>query len=90
MSIVMISDNSMREIIRSLNFQQNQIFDKIYNWCKSKCKNRNSLKKKKVNPLNVFISGGGGASKWYFINTFFTRALNFYSGTPEKVKRLKY
>ena len=38
MSNLMISDGSMREIIRSINSQQKQIFDEVYNWCKSKCK----------------------------------------------------
>ena len=41
MSNVMISDDSMREIIRFFNCQQSQIFDEVYNWCKSKCKYRN-------------------------------------------------
>ena len=92
MSNVMISDDSMREMIRSLNSQQRQIFDEVCNWCKSKCKYRNSLTKKKFNPLNVFISGGAGVGKLYLINTIFqilTRTFNFYSGTPEKAKVLK-
>ena len=48
--------------------------------------------KKKLNPLNVFISGGAGVGKSYLINTNFqtlTRTFNLYSGTPEKVKVLK-
>ena len=55
-------------------------------------KYQNYLTKKKVNPLNVFISGGAGLGKSYFINTIFqtlTRTFNLYSGTPEKIKVLK-
>ena len=54
MSNVIISDDSMREMIRSINSQQRQIFDEVYNWCKSKCKYRNSLTIKKLT-LSVFL-----------------------------------
>ena len=50
------------------------------------------MTKKKVNPLNVFISGGAGVAKSYLINTIFqtlTRTFSLYSDTPEKVKILK-
>ena len=89
MSNVIISDDSMREMIRSINSQQRQIFDEVYNWCKSKCKYRNSLTNKKVNPLSVFISGAAGVGKLCLINIFFqtlSRTFNLYSGIPEKVK----
>ena len=33
-SNVMISDDPMREMIRSLNSPQRQIFDEVCNWCK--------------------------------------------------------
>ena len=85
----MISDGSMREMIRSKNSQQKQIFDEVYNWSKSKCKYRNSLKKNKVNPLSVFISVEAGAGNSCLINTFFqtlSRTFNLYSGIQEKVK----
>ena len=92
MSNLVVSGDSMREMVRSLNSQQRQIFDDVYNWCKSKCKYQNSLKKKKFNHLNVFISGESGVGKLYLINTLFhtlTRTFNLYSGTPEKVTVLK-
>ena len=92
MSNVMISDDSMTEMIRSLNSQQKEIFDEVFNLYESKCKYRNSLTKKKVNSLNVFISGGAGVGKSYLINTIFqtvTTTFSLYSGTPEKFKVLK-
>ena len=67
MSNKIISDGSMREMIRSLNLLQKKIFDEVYNWCKSKCKNRNSSLSKKVKLLNVFLSGGAGVGKSYLI-----------------------
>ena len=92
MSNGMISDDSIRDMIRSLNSQQRQIFDGVYNWWKSTCKNKNSLTKKKVNCLNVSISEGAGVFKSYLINTIFQtlkRIFNLYSGTPENLKVLK-
>ena len=87
----LISDDSMREMIRSSNSQQGQIFGEVYDWCKSKCKYRISLTKKEVNTLNVFLSGGAGVGKSYLINTIFqtvTTTFNLYSDTPKKVKVL--
>ena len=80
----MISDDSLRKMIISLNPQQRQIFDEVYNWCKRR--------KKKVNTLNVFISGGVDVGKSYLINTIFqtlTTTFNLYFDTPKKVKVLK-
>ena len=89
----MIIDDSMREMIWSLNSQQKQIFDEVYHWCKSKCKDWNSLTKKKVNPLNVFISEWwAGVFKSCLISTFFQslkRISNLYFDTLGNVKVLK-
>ena len=87
----MISDDSMKEMIRSLNSQRRKIFDEVYIWCKSTCKYQSLLTKKKVNPLIVFTSGGVGVGKSYLINTIFhmlTRTFNLYCDTSEKVKVL--
>ena len=52
------------------------------------------MTKKKVSPLNVFISGRAGVRKsylylFYTISQRLRRTYNFYSGTPEKVNVLK-
>lgn len=50
------------------------------------------MTKKKVNPLNIFISGGSSVGKSYLINTIYqtlTRTFNLYSGTQQKVRVLK-
>ena len=87
----MISDDSMKEMIRSLNSQRRKIFDEVYIWCKSTCKYQSLLTKKKVNPLIVFTSRGAGVGKSYLINTIFqtlARTFNLYCDTSEKVKVL--
>ena len=91
MSNIMISDDSMKEMIRSLNSQRRKIFDEVYIWCKSTCKYQSLLTKKKVNPLIVFTSRGAGVGKSYLINTIFqtlARTFNLYCDTSEKVKVL--
>ena len=87
-SNVMISNYSMREMIRSLNFQLRHVFNEIYNWCKSKYKYRNSLTKKNVNPLSVFMSHGAGLGKLYLINTIFQTLTRIFILAHQK--RLKY
>ena len=50
------------------------------------------MTKKKVNPLNIFTSGGSSVGKSYLINTIYqtlTRTFNLYSGTQQKVRVLK-
>ena len=50
------------------------------------------MTKKKVNLVNVFISGGAAVGKSYLISTIFqtpTRTFNFYSVSPDKVEVLK-
>ena len=59
---------------------------------KNKCKYQNSLTKKKVKSLNVFLSGEAGVGKLYLVNNIFqtlTRTFNLYSGTQENVLKLK-
>ena len=50
------------------------------------------MTKKKVNTLNIFISGESSVGKSYLINTIYqtlTRTFNLYSGTQQKVRVLK-
>ena len=79
-----ISDDSMREMIRYLNSSR-QIFDEVYNWCKSEY--QNSLIKTKVDSLKVFISGG--ASRIFSI-VFFRHWQELSIFILAHKKRLKY
>ena len=76
----LVSDDILREMIRSLNSQQRQVFDMIYSWAKEKIKYQNSLLQHEIKPIHLFLSGGAEAV---------TKILNFHSGSLEKQKVLK-
>ena len=88
----LVSDDILREMIRSLNSQQRQVFDMIYSWAKEKIKYQNSLLQHEIKPIHLFVSGGAGVGKSYLMTTIYeavTKILNFHSGSPEKLKVLK-
>ena len=75
--------NKISDVDFSVDYDDNYLND---------FKHQNCLTKKKVNSVNVFISGGAGVGKSYLINIIFqalTETFNPYSCTPEKVKVLK-
>ena len=56
-----ISDDKLREAVRSSNNRQRYAYDIILSWCRNKMKNLNSLKPNEVKPIYLFITGGAGA-----------------------------
>ena len=86
------SDDDIREMICSLNTQQQTVFDLVYTWAKRKITYQNCTHKKSVEPIRLFISGGAGVGKSYLVNTIFeavSKVFNFHAGTPDKLKVLK-
>ena len=49
--------------MRSLNVQQRAAYDLLLSWCLNKVKNIRSLKTNKINPIHLFLTGGGGSGK---------------------------
>ena len=88
----LLSDVTLREMIRLLNCQQRQVFNIIYSWAKNKIKYSNSSLNHEVALLRLFVTGGAGVGKSYLMKTIFealTKILNFHAGSPDKIKVLK-
>ena len=66
-----ISDDNLRQSVRSLNSQQRRAYDKLLSWCRNKVKNMNSLKQTDVQPVYLFLRGGGGVGKSHLINSIY-------------------
>ena len=58
-----ISDDLLRESVRSLNIEQRATYDLLLSWCRNKVKNIGSLKPNEINPIYLFLTGGGGSGK---------------------------
>jgi hypothetical protein len=81
-----ISDDDLRETVRSLNNEQRYAYDQILSWCRNKIANLNTLKPSKVDPIHIFITGGGGADKSHLIKAIYhtvTKAFKHAPANPE-------
>ena len=57
-----ISDDDLQKTVRSLNNKQCHVYDVVFSWCRNKMAYLNTLKPSKVDPVNVFVTGGAGKS----------------------------
>ncbi len=76
-----ISDNDLRQLVRSLNSEQRFTYDIVLTWCRKLIKNMNSLKPQQVKPIHLFVTGGGGAGKSHLIKTIHHTALKTFRHT---------
>ena len=66
-----LPDNEINEKIRSLNKKQREIFDVVLSWANNFVKSKNCKNVKKINPLNIFLTGQGGCGKSHLVKTIF-------------------
>ena len=84
--VLEISDDDLRNSVRSLNSQQRKAYNLALTWCRNKIKNTNSLKPVQVPPVHLFITGGGGAGKSHLIKAIYhtvTKSFRYTSMNPE-------
>ena len=82
-----ISDDDLRQSVRSLNTQQRKAYDLVLTWCRNKIKNMNSLKPVDVQPIHLFVTGGAGAGKSHLIKAIYhtaTKSFRHITNNPEK------
>ena len=66
-----ISDDQLRQSVRSLNKIQHKAYNRVLSWIRNKMKNLNSLKSQNIEPVYLFITGGGGAGTSHLIKTIY-------------------
>ena len=69
--LLAISDNIIKEKIRSLNMNQREVFNFIHKWSKDYFKSLRCKVVKKLKSCHIFITGGAGVGKSHLIKTIF-------------------
>lgn len=66
-----ISDDDLRQSVRSLNSQQRKPYNIVLSWCRNKVKNMGTLKPVQLSPIHLFIAGGAGTGKSHLIKAIY-------------------
>ena len=77
-----ISDDDLRKTVRSLNNEQRYAYDVVLSWCRNKMANLNTLKPSKVDPIHIFVTGGGGAGKSHLIKAIYHTVTKTFRHAP--------
>ena len=89
--LLAISDNIIKEKIRSLNMNQREVFNFIHKWSKDYFKSLRCKVIKKLKSCHIFITGGAGVGKSHLIKTIFlslNKVLGYKGGHAHKPRIL--
>ena len=73
-----ISDDELRDAVRSLNVKQRIAYDVVLSWCRNLIKSVNCSTKQTIEPIHIFVTGGGGGGKSHLIRTIYHTAVNMF------------
>ena len=73
-----ISDDELRDAVRSLNVKQRISYDVVLSWCRNLIKSVNCLTKQTIEPIHIFVTGGGGGGKTHLIRTIYLTAVKMF------------
>ena len=77
----------LRNNVRSLNEKQRSAYNIALSWCSNTTKNLYCLKPEKLDPINLFVTGGAGAGKSHLMKAIYHAVVEtFRYGTinPER------
>ena len=77
-----ISDDLLRESVRSLNSKQRHAFNTVLTWCRTKMIQNNSKQPNEIEPLYLFVTGGGGTGKSHFIRSIYHTLVKTFRHGP--------
>ena len=90
-SSLILPDDDINAQIRSLNYQQKEVFDFVLQWAINFIKYVNCKLPIQIKPFNLFLTGGGGVGKSHLLTTIYnsvTKVLSYKNGHPDKKKIL--
>ena len=70
---------------------QRNVFDAVYSWARNYVKSRSSKIQYEVEPVRLFITGGGGCGKSNLVRAIYqavTKSLMYNGGDPDKPRVL--
>ena len=77
-----ISDAQLHKSVRLLNKMQRKAYNRVLSWTSNKMKNLKSLKSQNIEPVYLFMTGGGGSRKSYLIKTIYHTVVRTYRHAP--------